>query len=546
MIDNGLRENLPPDRSTTGTAGLIQGFLTASRYSPTNPALEVAGQAYSYAELYSLAAPVAATLQKQIDPQERLVATFAGRSVHAFTALAAILMSGRGYVPLHPDFPADKTHKMLVSSGCETIIVESGLVDQFLSIVGDAASNYLLIVPDLIDQPRPDELRPGQKLISASELVESSEWRPVTTLDQDLAYLLFTSGSTGDPKGVPITQGNVSAFLGNIESLFQFSSQDRFSQMFELVFDLSVFDIFVAWNAGACICCPSAKEMLALKRYIVDANISVWFSVPSVAHLMQRRRPLGIEAFPSLRFSLFCGEALPVDLAAQWRSAAPHSALANLYGPTELTVACTAYICEPGANLVEQENGLVPIGEPFENLQIRIVSENDEDVEPGSSGELVVAGAQCFQGYLNAPDKTRAALLNHDGTGAVYYRTGDIVRVDSNNHNLHFLGRTDGQIQVRGVRVELSEIESVLRSAIQGFRVVALGWPRDAELVETTIGFVECEQLDASAVVAKMREELPHVLVPSRLIPVGEFPLNSNGKIDRNALLARYAAIVES
>ena len=228
---------------------------------------------------------------------------------------------------------------------------------------------------------------------------------PALTPD-DVAYILFTSGSTGEPKGVPVTHGNVPHFLDVVGRRYGIGENDRFSQTFDQTFDLSVFDLFLAWTHGACVYGMTPVDLLAPTGFINRHQLTVWFSVPSVVAQLRRRDVLRPASMPSLRWSLFCGEPLPRGSAEAWQAAAPYSVVENLYGPTELTIACFAYRWDPERSPAACVNEMVPIGRPLEGLACALVGSAGEEVGSGEPGELWVTGPQTTPGYLDDAART--------------------------------------------------------------------------------------------------------------------------------------------
>jgi acyl-coenzyme A synthetase/AMP-(fatty) acid ligase len=263
--------------------------------------------------------------------------------------------------------------------------------------------------------------------------------------------------------------------------------------------------------------------------------------VPSTAVVLRKLRKLAPGAFPGLRLSLFCGEALPAELAAAWAAAAPGSIVENLYGPTELTIACTLYRWDPERSPRECEQGLVPIGAPYPGMQARVVDESLHEVPPGEAGELLMTGPQLSLGYWQDPERTAAAFVVPPGHDAVFYRTGDRVRRPRGDGPLAYLGRVDHQIKIQGYRVELGEIESTLREIAGVDVAIAVGWPENAGGADGVVAFLGADALDVAAVLRAARARLPNYMVPREIRLVREFPLNANGKVDRRALRRRIA-----
>ncbi len=233
-----------------------------------------------------------------------------------------------------------------------------------------------------------------------------------------------------------VSHANVHHYLDNVTKRYGFTSNDRLSQTFDLTFDLSAHDMFVAWETRENLCCPTQKQSIKPGAFINDARLTVWFSVPSTAVFMRRLGVLKPGMYSGLRLSLFCGEALPVDIARHWALAAPNSVIENIYGPTELTIGCTAYRWDNANSPDECEQGIVPIGQPFDGMRTLIVNEQLREVEDGKDGELLMTGPQLSLGYWHDEVKTRQAFVPVPSKTDIYYRTGDRVRRPAANRPL--------------------------------------------------------------------------------------------------------------
>jgi len=534
-ISDGLANPMKvPNRSDQG---LWTGFLRSAGRFPGHSAVVVEGKTLSYGQLRELACRIAATIQLRTeDSSTPLTAVFAYRSPVAFAGVLGSLLAGHGYVPLNRMFPIERTRVMLDRAECQSIIADLGSLPQLDQLLSSARKPLVIVLPDLEDTGHLQKQWPMHVFIGSRNLAPMNLWREPSVNPEAIAYLLFTSGSTGIPKGVMVTHRNVAAFLEYMVDRYHVTQTDRLSQMFDMTFDLSVFDMFVAWEAGACVCCPSQKTLIKPAAFVGEMGLTIWFSVPSTAVFMKRLGILKPGRFPSLRWSLFCGEPLPVSLVAAWLGAAPNTALENLYGPTELTIACALYRWDPQRSPAESERGIVPIGYPYPGMEVLVVDQALREREPGQEGELLMNGPQMSLGYWKDPDKTGSAFVTPPGRSEIFYRTGDLVRRPVGNAPLTHLGRIDSQVKILGHRVELGEIEAVVRDASGLDGVVAIGWPATASGYEGVDVFLEGVTRDASVLRISVASRLPDYMVPRRFHFFDRLPRNVNGKFDRTAM----------
>jgi len=443
-----------------------------------------------YAQLAGLAARIGGALAGRPE-RPRLVAVAAAEPL-AHAALLGVLCAGGAYLPLHPDEPPERLALILAQARPDLAVADAA-----------GAARLAAVAAHL-------------PVIAAEAEAEALD-APVAVAADEPAYVMFTSGSSGRPKGVAVPHRAVRHFLDAAQRRYQVGPEDRLSQMFPLSFDLSVFDLFMAWRHGAELHLPSPAERMAPAGFVAARRLTVWFSTPSTAMLLSRLKQLRPGAFPSLRLALFCGEALPRRLALDWAAAAPNARVENLYGPTEATVACTAHRFDPA-----EPFDPVPIGRPLDGTRARLLGD----------GELALAGPQLALGYLGAPEPTAERFVEHDG--ARWYRTGDRVREDKDGV-LHWLGRGDGQVKIRGHRVELAEVESALRHAAGHDEVAALAWPSTDGLAEAIEAFV-AGPADEAALRARLAARLPKAMLPRRIHLRPALPRTASGKIDRRAL----------
>ena len=516
---------------------LVSGFERSVERCGSRPALEAAGQTLTYAELGERAGSIAAAIQQAGDEGPALAGVLADRTPTAFAGVLGALLAGRGYVPLNPTFPIERTRTMIERSGARTIVCDAAGAAQLEQVLAGLDARTI-VLPDA-DAPTPPADWPGgHRVIAAGELPASDARRVPDADPQALAYLMFTSGSTGTPKGVMVTNANARHYVDNVVERYDPDEHDRFSQTAELTFDNSVLDLFCAWERGACVCCPDRRTLIKPGSWIRERELTVWFSVPSTAIFMRRFGQLKPGSYPSLRWSLFAGEALPLELAEAWLLAAPNSTVENLFGPTEATDVCLIHRFDPLTSPAQSEQGTVPIGHPLPGMSALIADDGLVEVAPGEVGELLICGPQVALGYWQDPERTAQAFVVPPGRDAVHYRTGDRARRPADPGGVvTYLGRRDHQVQIFGERIELGEVEAALRDASGVDAVAAIGWPVTAAGVSGIEAFVAGD-VDADAIRAALQATLLGRMVPRRIHVVPELPLNANGKVDRAVLTA--------
>lgn len=512
---------------------LGEGFLDSAQRHPNAHALSISDRWFTYAELDSTSRAWAATLLEAAKGKPlRRIGVFGHRSQGVYAGILTSLMLGATYVPLNSSFPIDRTAAMARAANLDAIILDNSAVELLCRMPNDALPS-ILFAPCLNSLMGPEL---PFSLITAESILNGSSFQPSPATLDDVAYILFTSGSTGTPKGVPITHRNAAHFLRHNLERYLITSSDRLSQTFDHTFDLAMFDLFMAWWSGAAVCVMSSIEALAPSHYIAQKGITIWFSVPSMARLLLKGRQLGPGSFFNLRLSLFCGEPLTRVVAESWAAAAPNSVLENVYGPTELTIACATYRWDPRRSPAECFNDIVPIGNIYHDLAHIIVGADALPVAIGEVGELCVDGPQRFAGYLDDPLSTANAFLTLAG-GRKYYRTGDLVFVNTSG-DLCYVGRKDTQVKVNGFRIELSEIEGEIRRLQGVIEAVVLAPPVDGDGTggRELIAFVMGDGITKGAVLQGLKRFLPGYMIPKRIVIRSCFPLNGNGKIDRKLL----------
>ncbi|MEU9919217.1 AMP-binding protein [Streptomyces sp. NPDC051001] len=486
-------------------------FAESARRFPSQTALEVAGQHLTYRQLDARAAQFALALSARqgthhggpFGPRVGLLAT---RSVNAYVAYLGTLRAGGVVVPLNPAYPAARNRLVAERAELDVVVADTGqdtsfAEDQALPVL-HTDSSAATGVPSAVPDADPDAL----------------------------AYVLFTSGSTGRPKGVPIRHRNLDTYLRHNIARYQVAPGCRLSQTFDLTFDPSVFDMFVAWGAGATLVVPSRDDLFDPVGFVNDRAITHWYSVPSIIAMTRESGSLMPGSMPGLRWSLFAGEPLTLDNAAAWADAADHSTVENLYGPTELSVTVSAHrLPADRREWPRTANGTVPIGTVYPHLDHRIAED---------TGELQVRGPQRFEGYLDATDNTDRFVPQAGPDGPdpdAWYRTGD--RIAWHYGSMVHLGRLDQQLKILGQRVELQEIEHALRTLAGLADAVVVpytGNGGDLRLAAVYTG----DRRTPAEVRELLRHHLPAHMVPRRYTHVDRLPLNAHGKIDRIACAA--------
>jgi len=463
----------------------------------------------------------------------------------AIIAMLAVLKADAIYVPMDPSSPAARQARVLEVSDFRCILA-AGPVEKNLRDALAAARLAQQPTIGWLDEAPPAE--GGPALAFGLHDFSSYPAKPPACANtgDDVAHILFTSGSTGLPKGVTITHASVMHFIRWAKSYFGTAPTDRVSQHPPLHFDLSTFDIFGTLSAGAELhLVPPELNLLPpkLAQLIRDESLTQWFSVPSVLNLMAKFDAVRHGDFPSLRRVLWCGEALPTPTLIYWMHRLPHARFTNLYGPTEATIASSCYTV---ARCPADEREAIPIGSACGGEELLVLDGQLRPVAAGEIGDLYIRGVGLSPGYWRDPEKTRAAFLPYPGgTGPRdrIYKTGDLARVGDDGL-IHFIGRADTQIKSRGYRIELGEIEAALHplASLRESAVVAIqsegfeGW-----LI--CCAYVPAEQDVSPNVLRKRLSELvPGYMLPARWMRYDALPKNDNGKIDRPRLRNAFLA----
>lgn len=519
---------------------LVAGFLDAARSQANSNALWVDEQVYTYAELLLRVARITRTLTRENkDCSKQRCALLVDRSVTAYASVLGSLLAGMSYVPLNAKFPVQRNLRMVELSSSTSIVVDERSMDAAKDLLQAYPDPLTVIMPETEVLPVWAASASQHTYILRRQMADAN----VATLGlpvkaNPVAYILFTSGSTGLPKGVAVTNDNASTYVASIIARYQPGPGDRFTQFFDFTFDLSVHDVFVSLSAGACLYSVPAKVMMMPLKFVQQHELTHWFSVPSLAACLKRYNALRPDTLPSLRCTLFCGEALPTSLVKDWRPAAPNSIVENLYGPTEATIAFTVYPY-PADDARIAALPVVPIGQPLPGQETIILNEQFQPVADGEIGELYLGGSQLAQSYWENAELTRQRFLNLRFEGRLaqrWYRTGDLACIDA-QAGLLYCGRIDNQVKIRGYRVEIQEVEAVIRRLGGSDLVAVVPWPvADDGSVQGLLAYGCGFTISSRDILKACTLHLPAYMVPQDVIELRKMPFNANGKIDYPAL----------
>lgn len=505
-------------------------FYRQSLKNPSRLALS-SERELSYSELASVVRSIAGWLHADGPRPPKRVGILASRSVEACAGVLGACWAGASYVPISLKAPEERLLSIVALSELDALVTDVKGAKLLSPRLLEALPPRVL-VPDECkswDGLRDDRRVEGFGNLSAVEGTPE----PAQVDADDIAYIIFTSGTTGVPKGVMISAGSVQHYLSIIEGLYQLTSEDRISQAFDLSFDVSVASMFMTWGIGASLHVVPENQAIAPVNFIQSHRLTLWWSVPSIIAFVRRMRGFGPDVFPTLRYSLFAGEPLPLSSALAWQSAAPGSIVENAYGPTEATITCLHHrMTEPP--LTTSERATISIGTALAGTRAAIIDPDLKFLPAGERGELVLAGAQLATGYLGAPQLTADRFPVIGNTR--WYRTGDFAYEDERG-NFHHLGRIDNQVKVLGNRVELEDVDAHLQKVSGSELAASVAWPITNGSAAGIVGFVSGTTLTAGEIREALKARLPTYMVPSAIQLIPTLPMTANGKVDRKALV---------
>lgn len=468
-----------------------------------------------------------------VGPGDR-VGIYLDKSLEAVVAIYGALKAGAAYVPLDPRAPTTRLSYIVDDCGIEFMVSAAKLAGRW----GDLAAETRALQVFVVDMDQVPDAGVGVTALGRARLSEEpgSAITDRQRIDEDLAYILYTSGSTGAPKGVMLSHRNGLAFVTWAAAVLQLTDEDRLSSHAPFHFDLSIFDIFASALSGASVALvPQATSVFPVEivRFIERHRLTVWYSVPSILSLVVQHGNLAGGALPTLRHVVFAGEVFPSKYLADLMHLVPHANFHNWYGPTETNV-CTAYTVPAPP---DPEGGDIPIGRSIDNVQTFVVGASGSPVGPGEEGELHVRGATVMHGYWGDEAKTNERLHTHglNASADRAYATGDLV-VEMESGDYRFRGRRDHQIKSRGYRIELGEIETALNAHPLVVESVVIAVPDDVVTNRLRAFVAVRTEVDSGALVAWCAERIPRYMIPEHFEFLEELPKTSTGKVDRQAV----------
>ncbi len=518
------------------TRNLAQLLIESARRSPTREAVGVPeGRTMTYGELDALSDRLRDRLWRLGVRRGDRVGLRLHKSIDGVATIFGILKTGACYVPVDVESPAARGAYIFNDCQVKVVVTERALHSELEENLQRLNASPAMLILD-------DDKRDAALAVALDDWDRRDPTTPVATVEaggDDLAYILYTSGSTGNPKGVMLSHTNALSFVDWCSDAFQPRSDDTFSSHAPFHFDLSILDLFVSMKHGAKLVLfgeALGKEPVRLAATIASERISIWYSTPSILNLLAHYGKLERYDYSALRVVHFAGEVFPVPQFRAVRAIWSQPRYFNLYGPTETNV-CTYY--EVPADDPLDGVDTFPIGTICVPNLGRVVDDEGRDVTRGEPGELVVHGPNVMQGYWNLPDLNARAFLV-DGDGRKWYHTGDIV-TENGSGEYKYLGRRDRMVKRRGYRVELGEIEAALarHPDIREAAVVAVP---AAESGIKIAAFVACEQDRALSIIGLKKlssQSLPPYMVPDIFMVVDALPRSSTNKVDLQALRHR-------
>ena len=516
---------------------LVHHYLEDSaQRTPDKTAVVDGDRSLTYGELDARANQIANLLGELGLMKGDRVGIYLRKSLEAVVGIYGVMKAGGTYVPLDPSAPTHRIGYIAGNCGIRTILTGREKRRAWAEVKQEGATaleHFVVLNTDGVAAEVP-----GVDVHATGAVDRQPETSPeALVIEQDLAYILYTSGSTGDPKGVMLSHLACRGFVDWAADEYAVTADDVVSGHAPLHFDLSTFDLYAAASAGATlVLVPSKLSVFPIEvAKFIDANqISVWYSVPSILTMMVEHANLEVGALPSIRVLLFAGEVFPTKYLSRMMKLVPQATFANLYGPTETNV-CTAYTVPEAP---DEDGPTISIGKAIGNVDTFVLGDDGTVVEPGSVGELLVRGPTVMRGYWGDLERTRTRLIRDPRDpefGDSVYRTGDLVE-EMPDGNYRFLGRRDNQIKSRGYRIELGDIETAINAHPDVVECAVVAVPD--ELISNRIKAFVAVKADVTepAMIGHCAELIQKYMIPETFSFRESLPKTSTGKIDRKGL----------
>jgi amino acid adenylation domain-containing protein len=516
---------------------LVHHYLQDSAVRvPDKPAVVDKDRSLTYAELNERANQVAHLLRSLGVSEGDRVGIYVRKSLEAVVGIYGVLKAGAAYVPLDPSAPTHRIGYIAGNCGIRHIITGREKRRAWKEVKQEGADDLEHMIVLNLDEITAEV--PGVAFHAAAALDDQPAGNPETTMvQQDLAYILYTSGSTGDPKGVMLSHLACRGFVEWASEEYDVVESDVVSSHAPLHFDLSTFDLYAASRAGATlVLVPPTLSVFPIEiaKFIDEHQITVWYSVPSILTMLVEHASLEVGALPSIRELLFAGEVFPTKYLSRLMKLLPHARFSNLFGPTETNV-CTAYtVPEPPT----EDGPTISIGKAIGNVDTFVVDFDGNVVDPGHVGELLVRGPTVMRGYWGDTERTKHRLVRDPRDpefGDPVYHTGDLVE-EMPDGNYRFVGRRDHQIKSRGYRIELGDIETAINTHPDVVECAVVPVPdefvsnRIKAFVAVTAEILEADMINhCSALIQKY-------MIPETFYFKDSLPKTTRGKIDRTGL----------
>ncbi|MDG1475795.1 MAG: AMP-binding protein [Vicingaceae bacterium] len=483
----------------------LSTLITTSEKQTDKTAFIINGESFSYEVFYQKVNAIANELLAENKSQQKVIVA-TNNDLETYASIIAIWLTGNTYIPLNFEEPSNKLKNIIKTLKPDVLLTSKPTEQKFSSEI---------------------KVLNTRNLNNTTKTITLNKIKP-----ENIAYTLFTSGTTGTPKGVPISYKNLNAFVDSfLSENYSISDEDVFLQMADLTFDMSIISFLIPLCIGAKIVTVNPEDIKYLATYqaLEENDISVLITAPSTLQLLE---PYYAEInLKQLKYTFVGAEAFYKSTAKEWLKCAPNSQIVNLYGPSEGGILASSH---QWGNKNSSHNGIVSIGKPVKNINLHIVDSNGKTIENSTKGEIWISGEQVFDGYLNPlENEGKFDYLTINGVQEKCFKTGDLAFRDDNGH-LFYCGRLDYQVKIQGQRVELAEIEHFASQHSTEFKPVALCYKDQFNSNKIAL-FVE-NRTDETLLSSTLKTNLPSYMIPSKIIKIEALPLNKNQKTDLNKL----------